>query len=390
MSVKVNCHYRQKEKCLTIAATARCPNLVLLYSRSSDTGGALDLSRVYMTEGTRTPNYTQFTNFYEVIFDRGYAPLGDSPDFLSNETHINIPIPTSNVTVCSILMTMQPVVITSLAAIFKADYVDYPSIEEKTMLFHERWLDGSNWLRVDYPSPPPPQFANGNNSLPARNMSEVTGNILLARVGEVLDQSLDIIHDAFQYPVENYAPIFESIVSGVFLSIYSYLYPSDSQYPNNIFSSLPESLMPEKPFQPPTRPVIITIYNLGYGFRLSSRTGILGITILIAHAVIVVLGSLWQLFWRRSVISAWDTVPDYVVLGLGSEIPPADVLDNTCAGIAAANTLQNIVKVGETTDQHLEIAVGGEQVPWASMRSVLGKFDVKYGSRGGGRKDKLE
>lgn len=147
--------------------------------------------------------------------------------------------------------------------------------------------------------------------------------------------------------------------------------------------------MPEPPLSIPERNLTIPIHNLGYRYRLSSRTGLLGMTILIAHAVIVVFGSIWQMFLRRSLIPAWDTIPDYVALAFGSETP--DVLDNTCAGIAATKSLQNIATVGETTKHHLEIAVG-EQDPGSTMRSVKGKLDAKNGSRcgGGGRGDKLE
>lgn len=107
---------------------------------------------------------------------------------------------------------------------------------------------------------------------------------------------------------------------------------------------------------------------------------------MIAYAVIVVLRALWQLFWRRSVIAAWDTIPDYIARDLGSEIPPTNVLENTYAGIAVAKTLQNLARVGETTDQQLEITVGAGM----GMKSVLEKLGAEYGSRGSRPKEKLE
>lgn len=378
MTVEVNCRYRPKEQCSTAIATADgqntnwCPkNLVLLYEDSGVDGYPF---RVYMTEGPRTQQYPEFTDSYEVIFDTGYERSSDNPN----------PIPTSKVVLCSILTTMRPVVVTSLAVMFMPEYVEYLDPENKTILFHERWLDGTNWIH--YGNDVPEQFANGNLTLPPRNMSEPTGNVYLAQFGKQLAVAWSPM---VEESGNNAAMILETVVSATFLQVYSMSGYSDSQYPFSVAPLLPESLMPETPLYHPERNLTITLYNLGYGFRLSSRTGILGVTILITHAVMVVLGSLWQLFWRRSVITAWDTIPDYVALGLGSVIPPADVLDNTCAGIAAGKTLQNLARVGETTDQHLEITVG-DQDPASSMKSVLGKLGAVYGSRGGGLKEKLE
>lgn len=407
MTVEVNCHSRPKEPCASQIATADnrttnwCPrDLVLLfqniknYESLAPSNASNYLSRVYMTEGPRTQKYPKFTDSYQLIFDRGYVPWNRSLGVLSNKTFTNVPIPSSKVIVCSILTTIEPAVVTSLDVRFTPVYAEYPSSENKTiLLFHERWLDGTNWLREDYSDIPKP-FTTGNLTLPPRNMSEPTGNRLLGRFGEVLNQALDVVLVRYEDPerpgilANNKAVHLETAVSGAFLSVYNELDDSDSQYPFNSTDLLPESLMPEPPnyYQIPT--ATITAYNFGYGFRLSSRTGILGVTILVAHVVIVLFGSLWQLFWLRRVISAWDTIPDYVALGLGSVIPPAKVLENTCAGIAATKTLQTIVMVGETTDLHLEIAVG-EQVPGTGVRSVLGKLD-KYGSRDGGAKEKLE
>lgn len=167
----------------------------------------------------------------------------------------------------------------------------------------------------------------------------------------------------------------------------SAMHPSDTQYTNRSFEDLPADSRPETPrwySQPPTR--VISVFNLGYGFRLSTRTSILGITVLLAHAVIVMLGSLWQLFWERKIILGWGTIHDYVALALGSDIP--DELNNTCAGISNTQTLQTVVKVGETTNDHLEIAIIERRL---DMKPVLSRVG-KYGSHGaGGRlKEKLE
>lgn len=97
----------------------------------------------------RTQKYPQFTDSYQVIFDTGYMQSrlvfeGD------------IPIPTAKVIVCSIRPTIQPAVLSSLAVASNPAYAAYPRPESQTTLFHERWLDGTNWLRGNYPSDPLP------------------------------------------------------------------------------------------------------------------------------------------------------------------------------------------------------------------------------------------
>lgn len=396
MTVEVNCHYTPKEQCPTAIVTAGklntdwCPqNLVLLAQDSREYRDNLRLTRVYMTEGPRTQRYPEFTDSYQVVLDRGNVSISHIPYLYSNQTYETTVIPSSRVIVCSITTTIQPVMVHSLTTWFTPVNVDYFSPGNKTILFHDRWLDRTNWLRLS-DGPLPGWFADGYLTPPPRNMSVPTGNPYLGSFGVLLAYALEqiLLVDPNYPKASNEASELETIVSGFFLSAYSNMSPSNSQYPYNAGQILPESMMPEPRLYNDIRNLTITVYNFGYGFGLSSRTGILGVTILIAHVVIVVLGSLWQVFWRRSVITAWDTIPDYVVLGLGSVIPPA-VLDNTCAGIAATKTLQVIAKVGETTVEHLEIAVG-EQKPGWNMTSVLGKLDVRYGSRGGERKEILE
>lgn len=362
MTVEVNCHYKPK---------AQFPTNVVLLAEANYT--SYYPVWVYMTEGPRTPTNPEFTDSYQVIFD-----TGNITSFLNGKL-----LPTSKIVVCSILTRMQPAVTTSLALMFRPEYAEYRSLENKTIQFHEHWLDSINWMRNNYDIDVTMQFANWNLTVPPRNMSVPTRNVYLAQFGSFLGSFLLPILNA---PGNNMAMNLETVVSAAFLSIYSCSGDSDSQYPAALAPLLLDSVKPESPIYPLPRNLTVTVYNLGYGFRLSSRTGILGVTILIAHAVIVVLGSLWQLFWWRSVITAWGTIPDYIALGLESEIPLTNVLDNTCAGITVGITLQNLARVGETTDQHLEITVGAG----TGMKSVLGKPGAKYGSRGSRSKEKLE
>lgn len=102
ITVEVKCHYKPR---------VRFPkNLVLLFEDSDTINYTL---RVYLTEGPRTQNYLEFTVSYQVIFDTGNVPSVASAK----------PIQTSKVAVCSILTTMQPAVITSLAIMFKREYL---------------------------------------------------------------------------------------------------------------------------------------------------------------------------------------------------------------------------------------------------------------------------
>lgn len=402
MTVEVNCHHQPKDQCQITGASAGnqttnwCPQGLVLVSNRIYFDQRKRPDRVYMTEGPRIEKYPEFTNSYQLIFDREYV------SHENGENNPTIPNPTAKIIVCSVMTSIQPAILYSLATRFSPEYADYPSPADRPILFHERWLDGTNRVREKLPEnlltsggqPYSPRNVSGpiNQPFSPRNMSELTGNPYLNRFGDVLNQALDGIVETTRPELENnFASKLETIVSGTFLAVFSNLQPSDSQYPRNLHKTLPQSMMPESPVYYPPEPRVITMTpsNRGYGFRLSSRTGILGITILITHAVIVVLGSLWQLLWQRSVITAWETIPDYLALGLGSVIPPEDVLNNTCAGIAATKSLQKIVRVGETTHQHLEIAVE-EPGPWSIMKSVLGKHEVKYGAVGGGGKEKLE
>lgn len=108
------------------------------------------------------------------------------------------------------------------------------------------------------------------------------------------------------------------------------------------------------------RPYKYDIYLSGYGFKLSSRTGYLVVSVLVSHAALELAASVWPLLWWRGVIRAWSTVPDYVCLGSGSS-SLVRTHPNTCAGVSGKKGLYSVVKVGETGSvPHLEIvAVDG-------------------------------
>lgn len=194
-----------------------------------------------MTEGPRTEKYPGFTDSYKIIMDTRID--NSTMDF--NTAFVTVL--TSKVIVCSILMTMQPPVLSSQVDVFVPEYTNTSSSEKKPILFHEQWLDGTNWLRTDYCTLTK-DLANENRTLPSRDMSVRTGNAHLARFGEVLGRSLDSV---FGQNHSNVASNFKTIVSGAFLSVYPCITHSDSQYPLRAARSLPLPSMPVEPLYHP-------------------------------------------------------------------------------------------------------------------------------------------
>lgn len=324
------------------------------------------LDRVYITEGPQKPNDPKFSASLVVVFDVGWIPVG-AP---MRDSYTEFMIPSENVTVCSITAEILSVVASSLEFPLRFEFVDINKTSSNSLIFHEHWLDTIHTTERDgdgrLVSPVTAEF------VPPRNPSLLTHNNALLALGETL-----LPQRGWGKEYGREAARVEVPVAGVFVYTFSTLSPSITQYPEGVGEILPDDLKPE-PLRNSTQieTVIVKVYDLGYGFQLSSRTGKLGVTVLIAHAFIVLLGSLWQLFWERKVISAWSTIPEYVSLALGSSMPPK--LEDTCAGIASTQTLKSIVKVGETTENHLEICTIGEKV---DMKPVLDRFGYKYGSQ---------
>ncbi|KAL0639474.1 hypothetical protein Q9L58_001503 [Maublancomyces gigas] len=350
-----------------MAAPLEARNLLLIAEHPSEIrDNKTMLDRVYITEGPQKRNDPKFSASLVVVFDVGWIPV-DAP---TRDSYTQFDIPSENVTVCSITAEILSVVASSLEIPLRFEFVDMNKTSSNSLIFHEHWLDTIHTTELnrdgDLVSPVTAEF------VPPRNMSFLTPNNALLALGETLLPPRGSIEEG-----DRAAAIVEVPVAGVFAYTFSTLYPSITQYPLGVGEILPDDLKPE-PLRNSTQieTVTVHVYDLGYGFQLSSRTGKLGVTVLIAHAFIVLLGSLWQLFWERKVISAWGTIPEYVSLALGSSMPPK--LEDTCAGIASTQTLKSIVKVGETTENHLEICTIGEKV---DMKPVLDRFGYKYGSQ---------
>lgn len=68
--------------------------------------------------------------------------------------------------------------------------------------------------------------------------------------------------------------------------------PSDSQYALPPGVKLSDTFLPRQKFYDRAANFKIQVYNQGYGYRLSSRTGKLRVVVLLGHAFIALLGSL--------------------------------------------------------------------------------------------------
>lgn len=356
------------------------PNLILLHEQyESWNTRSTAIDRVYMTEGPMSQRYPHFTTSIEVVFDRGIILTDSIPEGLSGpEGYLNIQTGSLTVTVCSITSSIIPAKLATDESQLIFRYADYEKNPRQPLYFYKDWLIASRTNLPDTLNREGELVVNVTHLTEDSDLQLFGENVLLT-YQTVKGDDLSEIDDASSH---------EILVAGAFANIMSHLEPSLSQYSNETFPDLPAGAMQEiTQSYAQTVKREISVFNLGYGFRLSTRTGILGITVLIAHAVIVVLGSLWQLCWKRKIILGWHSIPEYVALALGSNLP--NELDNTCAGISNSKTLQTVIKVGETTDEHLEIAIIERQL---DMKSVSGRFGDKYGFQdvGGRLKEKLE
>lgn len=395
MVARVNCRYRQKVPCPptmdpTIATwcldgpAASSRSLILLSQlvntlwtngRGGPSNTSVRVSNTYIVEGDKSKTHPQFYESLLLVFDTAELPKENisahgSPTKLADGSlnrvpNTNVTLPSTNVTVCSISTVLTPAALSAFTIRMDGKNVDCAHRINRTLQYHEQWLDYSSTVKTGV------RFT-GKNLLMPRSMVQLVVNPTLRKLGDVVNG----IHD-YMWDKKSANPAWlEITAAGSFISIFSTSSQSTSQYSLGFGYKLPESVMSEPRERPTSNELMINIYNQGYGFKLSSRVGILAVVLLMLHAVIVLAGSLWQLFWERRVIKAWSTVPEYLALGLGST-PQDGSLENTCAGITAAQSLRTIVKVGVTTPEHLELHVGGND-----LKPALAQFDAKYGSRG--------
>lgn len=373
---QVNCQYRQKVSCPPTMDRRTAPwclegsarHLILLsqtYLAKSTPPWkdvVLGISRAYITEGSKSEIHPQFTDSLQIVLDDSVIPLPNRSGYNSSSSQLERLLPSTKAIVCSISTVITPAIMSSFTTRMDGKFVHCPFHNNSTVQYHADWLHHTSALSGWTATPPI------ITTFPARSMVDLVGNVALRLLGTTVN-----IIDPWK--PETDPAWLEITIAGAFASIFSTLRRSTSQYAIEREFELPANITLEPRLENPgITGFTIEVYNQGYGFRLSSAVGVFAVALLILHGLIVMVGSLWQLFWERSVIEAWSTVPEYLALGLGSTLDDG-ILNNTCAGITAGQSLQTIVNVGVTSPDHLELQVGG-----TGLKPVLGRFDAKYGS----------
>lgn len=121
------------------------------------------------------------------------------------------------------------------------------------------------------------------------------------------------------------------------------------------------------------------LQRYGYGYRIrGSRTTQFGISVLLIHLVVSVAHLsfvLNEISGRgHGIQRGAETIPEMLALALNSRA--SQMLRNTCAGISQTTTWREVVAVRETSEMHLEMLVGVDEVRNAS----LAKPGVRYGA----------
>lgn len=71
----------------------------------------------------------------------------------------------------------------------------------------------------------------------------------------------------------------------------------------------------------------------GYVMAATGWFDYISVALLLSHALIALLFTLWVVLWRRTTSDVWETIPELLVLAQNSPAPKGDVLANTSAGI---------------------------------------------------------
>lgn len=313
----------------------------------------------YLTEGPRSDKYPNFATAIDIVLvESKYSSASD-----------NIPS-LSGIVVCSLSARLKSAVIFSSKVTFEiknAEYAEYQVLANGTqepslpLLYHEHWLDSLNVQTVEDPNYDVSLNATGNATFARRNASDITLNRTLQKFAFTLLNPA-LLRSTIQPPdnqllqdVIDVSEV-EVILGGAFTSLLLYIQPTDSQYALPSTVKMSPAFLPQQHFYDDYASHKFYVYALGYGFRLSTRTGRLGVVVLVCHAVLVLSSLIWHLVRRQTVITAWKSTPDYVALALGSSLEP-QTLDNTCVRISERHTLQSIIRVGVTSPEHLEIDV---------------------------------
>lgn len=322
-------------------------------------------SRVWITEGPRIAANNHYSDSIEVIFEQG--PLEDLV-FENGETSFNL-------TVCTFSGALVSGIGTALGTHFASEKIEYfnyaltpngTQAPPRRILFHENWLDrayavdGEQWDNISSVHPDP-------FSYPARPRTIAPPHNVLAAFGNT-------IRDVGSYYNGTEALPAEVAVGGALAYLLSWTPGSDSQFAmryEDIPSRFTDGLGPRESW---TTEYVYKVYQEGFMFRLSTRTGYLGVLVLGLHAITAILASLWQLFVTRRVILGWTNTPEYMMLGAGSHSLTA-AYPNTCAGIAAKGALGGIIMLKETipntnssdtTSEHLNVMADSKEASFGA------------------------
>lgn len=438
LEMDVVCRLRAKESCINTTSTDDEEWCYVPAFENPAAGGALRSNRDLLLISDHRPfNYafaSYFPNLTEYMLPKMYITEG--PRIEGNERFTNSIMfvfeeyEGSNLFVCTTNATLKgaTILVTDLKSIrdhINADYHEYishPNFDNVTttlepsrpLIYHEHWLDTLHMYNYDIkrgalvnlknqtssglktPDYSTPRFSRGvtiNSKLKnwgaavVQSSAFFTGPIWIS-INDWACHLKQIDISEFNPPPENpvlppqsyiEAGMVEIAVGGSWFNILLDTDPSETQYQSKISQTLIPPTIKEA-YPEPIRNYSssfyepLALYRFGYGYRMSSRTSVLAAFLLSLHAVIALVGSIWQLR-QGSIVISRGSIPEYVALCVGS-LPPTEGIKNTCAGIQNAETLQRRVRIGETVNQHLEIAVigsGGE----LSMMDV--KKKRKYG-----------
>ncbi|KAL0633005.1 hypothetical protein Q9L58_008111 [Maublancomyces gigas] len=320
--------------------------------------------RVWLTEGPRIEENQYYSDSIEVLLENN--PAG-------RESMM------PNLTVCSFSAVLLAATATELGTEYVSRSLEFHNFvfnsngttsPPRKFLFHENWLDraygfdpsiwlsdsilnpidlnttahtdGTGYDGFNYSIPTGSMVYPDNFTYPGRPGLFPQMNTF-GRFGASIGGAVGFLDRDSDGVDTDSAFVAEATVGGLLTYIISWSLPSFSQY------SMPYDQIPEKfRLNPPISfqyPFVERIYVNGYGYRLSSRTGYLGVSVLLLHAVFAITALLHH--GKKSIIHAWSTVPDYFCLGSGSS-SVAVKYPNTCAGIAGEQGLCSMVKVVET------------------------------------------
>lgn len=372
-------------------------------------------ARVWVTEGPRIAANSHYSDSIEVILESA----SNAPGLASGPA-------AHKLIVCSFSGALVSGIGTALGTHFTSEKIEYfnytlrsdgTHAQPRQLLFHESWLDFGHFFNskeyIDFnvkasssnassPHYDPVPFPARPRTAPPWEGNLLTGFGNITRIAGA------------SYPGTQALPT-EVLVGGALAYMISFTYGSDTQFTTSYYQlprEFTDGLGPPESW--PTD-YVFSVYQEGYIFRLSSRTGYLGVAVLGLHALTVIIGSLWQLVVTKRVFLGWKNTPEYLMLGAGSS-SLATAYPNTCAGIDGKGALSGVIMLKATSSgvdsadsSHLRPFSGNETVTEIagiphleimaadpSDPSMMGKVDVndtdkKYGffAGTGGVKSKL-